>query len=326
MAKILLARGAQGELVRKAQGRLRDAGFDPRAVDGVYGSHTAEAVQRLQRAHGMPPTGAMDANDWRVLMGTPPPGVRELALQVTAAFEGHGFGFAQGNWDGAGITWGIVGFTLKHGGLARIVLRIHDDNPALLHEVFGARTEELLGVLGTPVVEQLAWADRISVGQGKTGLAEPWGAAFSRFGRFPEVQAVQLEFADRGYFQPASTTARHLGLRTELGLALAFDIHVQNGGLGERARREIEQRRRERPLSRERELRVIVSHAVAANARPEYREDVRSRKLTLALGHGHVHGSFFSLRDWGLDESEAAPTSISESNEGNNVQSGACGP
>jgi len=310
MAKVLLASGAQGELVRKAQGRLRDEGFDPQGVDGAYGSQTADAVQGLQRAHGMSPTGAIDANTWRALMGTPPPGVRELALQVTAAFEGHGFGLAQGNWDGAGITWGIIGFTLKHGELARIVLRVHDENPALLQEAFGAGTEELLDVLGAPVVTQLAWADRISVGQRKAELAEPWGSAFLRFGRFDEVQAVQLEFADRDYFQPASTTARHLGLRTELGLALAFDIHVQNGGVGKRPRREIEERRRERPLTREQELRVIVSHAVAANARPEYREDVLSRKLTLAMGSGNVHGSFFSLRDWGLDESQAASTPL----------------
>jgi hypothetical protein len=241
-------------------------------------------------------------------MGTPPPGVRELALQVTAAFEGHGFGLAQGNWDGAGVTWGIIGFTLKHGELAQIVLRIHDETPALLEEAFGTRTQELLDVLDAPEVTQLAWADRISVGQRQVALAEPWSSAFFRFGRFDEVQAVQLEFADRDYFQPALTTARDLGLRTELGLALAFDIHVQNGGVGKGARQEVEERRRERPLTREQELRVIVSHAVAANARLEYREDVLSRKLTLAMGSGHVHGSFFALRDWGLDESEAAHT------------------
>lgn len=39
------------------------------------------------------------------------PAALDRSLQVTAAFEGHGFGMLQGNWDGAWLTWGIIGFT-----------------------------------------------------------------------------------------------------------------------------------------------------------------------------------------------------------------------
>jgi peptidoglycan hydrolase-like protein with peptidoglycan-binding domain len=55
-----------------------------------------------------------------------------------------------------------------------------------------------------------------------------------------EVQALQLELADRDYGQPAAETANALGLKTELGRALAFDIHVQNGGIKRSARKEID--------------------------------------------------------------------------------------
>ena len=128
-AKVLLAVGVQGELVRKVQKGLQDEGFDPRGVDGFFGLDTAQAVERLQRAHGLLPTGVVDATAWRLLLGTRPPGVRDFALQLTAAFEGHGFGRARGNWDGAGVTWGIIGFTLKHGELARIVRRVNEASP-----------------------------------------------------------------------------------------------------------------------------------------------------------------------------------------------------
>ena len=172
------------------------------------------------------------------------------------------------------------------------------------------RTDELLDVMEVPVPDQLAWADRISLGARKVALAEPWASAFSRFGRFERVQALQVEIAQGRYFRPALATARRLGLRTELGLALAFDIHVQNGGIGSAVQREIESRRREIPPTRERELRLIVGHAVAAHARPEFRADVLSRKRALALGAGTVHGSFYEVTNWGLDESEAAEAVI----------------
>ena len=35
--------------------------------------------------------------------------------------EGHGFTMVAGDFDGAGLTWGIIGFTLKHGEIQRIV-------------------------------------------------------------------------------------------------------------------------------------------------------------------------------------------------------------
>lgn len=52
----------------------------------------------------------------------------------------------------------------------------------------------------------------------------------------------------------------------------------------------------------ERDLREIVANAVADKAKPEFRADVRSRKLTIAVGSGKVHGGTFVLRNWGLDE------------------------
>ncbi|PYS47465.1 MAG: hypothetical protein DMG13_27860 [Acidobacteria bacterium] len=45
------------------------------------------------------------------------------------------------------------------------------------------------------------------------------------------MQAAQLERARHAYFAPARRTAAACRLRSERGLALCFDIHVQNAGI-----------------------------------------------------------------------------------------------
>jgi hypothetical protein len=303
MTKILLAKGAKGEIVRKVQRRLQGLGFDPQGIDGDYGNNTHGAVSGFQQDAGLAPTGEVDVATWERLMGDPPPSVKDRSLQLTAAFEGHDFTLAQGNFDGAGITWGVIGFTLKHGELSKIILELHQRDPELVRQAFGMKTDELITVMKSSKAKQMAFADGISLGSKKVKLAEPWRSAFERFGEIAEVQALQLELADRDYFRPALQTAQEFDLKTELGLALMFDIHVQNGGVKPSARQEIARDLAEHTVTSEHELRVIIANAVADKARAEFREDVRARKLTIATGSGKVHGAIFLLRKWGLDES-----------------------
>jgi len=179
MARLLFAKGVRGEIVRKLQRRLTDLGFEPKGVDGDFGDATHEAVQAFRASIGLEATGLIDVPTWQRLMSAPIPSVAERSLQLTAAFEGHGFTLARGNWDGAGVTWGIIGFTLKFGSLSSILREIHRRDPELLRQAFRNKTAELLQVLRAPRTEQLAWADSISVPPRKTQLAQPWRSAFS---------------------------------------------------------------------------------------------------------------------------------------------------
>jgi hypothetical protein len=305
MAKVLAARGAQGEIVKSLQQRLKDAGFDPGPADGDFGRKTEGVVQALQQARGLAVTGEIDAATWAALTPETPPSLRDRCLQVTAAFEGHGFSRARGNWDGAGLTWGIIGFTLQSGEVGRIVLEINGRNPEVLREAFGSQSEAVLAILRASKKEQMKWADRISLGKNKVRLAEPWRSAFARLGESAVAREIQAAHADRDYFQPALGTVSRYGLTTELGVALAFDIQVQDGGIRAAARRQIERARAAQPLPREQDLRILVAHAVAENARQQ-QADVLARKLTLATGAGKVHGETYVLRNWGLDESPFA--------------------
>ena len=302
MARVWFAKGVQGEIVRKIQLRLKESGFDPKGIDGDFGPNTVRALRRFQEQHGLEPTGEADTASWKRLMRSAVPAVADRCLQLTAAFEGHGFDRVQGNFDGAGLTWGIIGFTLRHQGIRKVVRTIHEQHPELVREAFGTKTPELISIVGAPWKERLAWADSVSLGKTKTRLAQPWRRAFERFGAMEPVQALQVELANKEYFQPAVQTAREYALRSELGLALAFDIHVQNGGVKKKVREQIRRIRQQHSIAGEREMRIILAHSVADASKARWREDVRARKLTIATGSGKVHREWFVLRNWGLGE------------------------
>ena len=53
----LSKRGSRGTEVRNIQSRLSKWGYNPGAVDGVYGAKTEAAVKRFQRNNGLTPDG-----------------------------------------------------------------------------------------------------------------------------------------------------------------------------------------------------------------------------------------------------------------------------
>jgi hypothetical protein len=297
MSRVLFSGGARGDIVRGIQSQLS---LPAAQIDGQFGRITTQAVNGFQSSNGLTVTGEVDSDTWDKLMQAPIPTLEERALQLTAAFEGHGFTLAQGNFDGAGITWGIIGFTLAGGELGNIIRQID----GMLQDAFGnSAAQQLLQVIAEPPAQQIAFADSISQGVLKAVLAEPWLSGFRRLGSEAAVQQLQLAIVNRDYFQPALATANSFQLKAELGMALVFDIHVQNGGVSAAAAQEVRQTMTDHPSDREQDLRVAIANAVADNAKNvKYREDVRQRKLTIATGSGQVHGGTFVLRNWGLAE------------------------
>ena len=308
MSRTLFSRGARGELVRRIQSQLALA---PEQIDGKYGKITADAVSGFQKPNGLAVNGEVDEDTWNKLMKIPVPALKERALQLTADFEGHGFSLAQGNFDGAGITWGIIGFTLAGGELGRLIKQLEAENPGVVQDAFGVSTGQLFKILDASRPEQIAFADNISLGSTKAVLAEPWLSAFRKLGEQPVVQQLQLSIVERDYFNPALKTAGQFALETELGIALAFDIHVQNGGIKQAVAGQIRETMAAHPSDREQDLRVAIANAVADNAaNVKFREDVRQRKLAVATGSGQVHGANYVLRNWGLAELPFAVESL----------------
>jgi peptidoglycan hydrolase-like protein with peptidoglycan-binding domain len=294
MSAILFGRGAKGRLVEDLQAGLVANGVPLEKVDGDFGGKTRDAVRLFQSRAGSEPTGAITHDQWTVLTGKPAPSLFDRCLQLTACFEGHSYTLAAGNFDGAWLTWGIIGFTMKHGEVQGIVLALERDFPHLITHAFGADAAELIRTMRANATQQRAWANDITVGH---GIAEPWHSAFDRLGRFDEVQAIQNLRAQENYFLPAMRTAALLGISSEAGIALCFDIHVQNGGIKPAIMQSLTPLR---PGEPEPPLLERIARAVAQSAKPEWRADVLSRKLTIATGSGKVHGKQYALANWGL--------------------------
>ena len=311
MSRTIIGPGAHGPIAQAVQVALVRAGnMASASVDSWYGKGTAAAVSAFQRSKALAPTGSIEEQTWAALLpGTRLPSLFERCLALTSTFEGHGFTLAEGNWDGAWLTWGIVGFTLKHGEVQKILKQCDQMDRSLIDIDFGVHAGEIRAVIGSTPKRQEDWANSVTTSSMK--LAEPWKTAFALLGSRAEVQAIQAKLAADDYYTPALATAKRYGLTTELGVALCFDIHVQNGGVSRRAAKLIE------VGSTELKIRKSIANAVADSAREKYREDVRARKLTIATGDGTVHGARYDLLNWGLGEFPAEVTQSKAAGAGN---------
>jgi hypothetical protein len=312
MSRVYLQRAAsgyrtvRGEVVRRVQLALKGVGSDPKEIDGIYGGDTENALRDFQGKRNLMVNGRLNDVTWTNLMPEAPPSIRNRCLQLTGDFEGHGFLRVAGNFDGAGLTWGIIGFTLQHGEIQRILNEVQQHHPVLLDEAFGNLKAELLDTLAKSWSEQLAWANSISIPPHKYRVDAVWEKAFERLGMFSEVQEFQLGRVTK-YWDMALNDAGRFGLDTERGIALCFDIAVQNGGIDSEEGQRIYKWLEDHQGTTEADKLVLIADVVAENSRPEYVEDVRLRKRSLATGEGVVHGSRYATRDWGITDEPWRP-------------------
>ena len=123
----------RGHLVETLQRALGARGHDPNGIDGIFGPGVVRAVKSWR---GRDDDGPLTVAEWSDITGLPAPSPFDLCIQITASFEGHGFTKVAGNWDGAYLTWGLIGFTLKH-SLAPVLTDIEAADPRLIRDIFG---------------------------------------------------------------------------------------------------------------------------------------------------------------------------------------------
>ncbi|HEX4160253.1 MAG TPA: peptidoglycan-binding domain-containing protein [Rhizomicrobium sp.] len=294
---------ASGSVITAIQVALRKAGANDLAPDGVFGGQTQSALNAFQNSCGLPATGTVNDDTWTRLMGVPEPAIFTRCLQVTASFEGTGFSHVVGNFDGAGITWGIIGFTLLNGELGSVLGLVAKADPGLLERVFGKDEATVMQICApaTSSVQKLEWANSISVGRTKDGIAEPWNGYFIALGEIAAVQQIEIDKARSTYWSIALRDSSALGMTEELDFLLLFDTAVQNGGLGSKGRlqRVKDAFATQKPATAE-ARRSIVAQVVADTSSPTYSADVLNRKKSIAEGAGRIHGASYLFSDWGL--------------------------
>lgn len=308
MTRIWFAAGVRGAIARRIQLAVLQQGFftgdAAKFVDGDFGKGTTTAVARLQTARGLATTtGQVDEATWQQLTHQPLPTLFERCLGITAEFEGHGFGLLEGNFDGAGLTWGVIGFTLSNGEIQQLLVEAETAVPGTLDRVLGPLAQTWRDKTKLSRKAQVDWADSISSGPNKSTVPPEWKQAFARLGDEPIVKQLQMNRAYDAYFVPAAATAKKLALVSELGVSLAFDCHVQNGQSRVRAVAELASLAGTIP---EAEMRRRLANRLADLSAPDWKEDVRGRKLTIAMGSNTFRQRVYQLANWGLGEYAAA--------------------
>ena len=132
------------------------------------------------------------------------------------------------NTDGAGLSYGIIQWAQKKGGLGKLLLSLQASDPEAFASIFGIPWRELLQ--STNASSESA---RMAPVGGVLLWREPWLSRFRLAGRHPPFTEAQWNMAlNDVHMTSALKAARMLGLTTLRGLTLIYDRAVQQGPYG----------------------------------------------------------------------------------------------
>ena len=310
----LYRRGSKGEEVVRIQTRLKELSLYLGPIDGDFGGGTESAVKSFQKSTGLTPDGIVGPESWAGLFPQetiPTPSIAQNSvahrcLALTGAFETDAappdcFAGLTGDFDGQGLSFGVLQWNLGQGSLQPLLLEMSEKHRDVLERIFDDQYPILLAMLESPDrEEQLAWARSIQ-DPNRLVLNEPWRGLFKTLGRTDECQQIEVEHS-RQLFESALTLCQEYGIRSERAAALMFDIRVQNGSISPLVKAQIMQEfKRLGPSNSSDEAEVtrlrIIANRRAEAAKPRWIEDVRARKLTIAQGKGIVHGNHYDLQE-----------------------------
>lgn len=302
--------GSKGEEVSRIQARLQALGIYQGPLDGDFGGGTAVAVRRFQLKARLAVDGVVGPLTWAALfkerLTIPQTHSRPLdyrCLALTGSFETGAaipdcFAGLSGDYDGQGISFGVLQWNFGQGTLQPLLKRFCNEHGKLARTIFHDRFDQLSGMLTASKADQLVIARAIQHPNRKT-VMEPWRGMFKTLGRTGEFQQIQTDAANALYGDARQLCAEY-GLWSERGVALMFDIKTQNGSIGAPVKERILADFAELPPDRSAaetetaKLRIIANHR-AETANKKWVEDVRARKLCIANGRGSVHGIPYDL-------------------------------
>lgn len=276
--------GARGPVVADLQARLGVV------ADGYLGPKTLAAVKALHEKNGLTEGDSAGPSTFDAL-GLEWPGEFERCLNLTAALEGTGFGGCNAtDIDGAGLTFGCIGFTTASGEVQSLIRAFLESAPEALCSV-SPEARSIFGLLINGSGDPKRWA-RITMPDGR--VQKDVAAALKAWGSVPEMQRLQVQMAEKEFWQLAVQKAMAMGFKSMRAFGLMFDVYVQNGGWRDEHSRIF--LRHDDPNMPEGTRLEILSYAVAQCAGLRWRTDVLARKLLFARGEGRVHGEDYSLR------------------------------
>ncbi len=230
--------------------------------------------------------------------------IYDLCVHITSAFEGTTYSKVTGNFDGQGISVGLLQWNLGQRTLQDFILN-HVD--IMAYDYFPLPISNLHRLHPKDAVN---WCKDIMLDADGDLLPE-WRSAWERFISEPSVINTQKRAIDK-YFHQAKRVCGALGFNHEhrRAMAFAFDISVQNWSLNvELPDASVQQAENiitlygadnaalwlMESMSLEKARLVTAAHYKALAVNPKWRNDVFTRKCTIAMGIGKVHGKVYKL-------------------------------
>jgi hypothetical protein len=306
-------KGASGDDVARIQKALKDAGLYEGETNGVFDDGTETGVKGFQTRNGLAADGIVGPQTWARLfpsaISVDKGGLSSRCLALTGSFETGQlapdcFAAIAGNFDGQGMSFGALQWNFGQGTLQPLLQEMFDSCHDIALKIFGDDLEPLQKAIKGGKESSIAFAVSIQ-DQGKKMLNTHWRQMFRFLGLTPEFQAIETKGA-AVYHDKAVRLCKDYALWSERGLALMFDIAVQNGSISETVKglilNDVGKLGQLAPEDMETEKMRIVANRRAEAANPDFIEDVRKRKLCIAEGKGVVHGIAYDLAvQFGLD-------------------------
>jgi hypothetical protein len=241
-----------------------------------------------------------------------------LGLSISGSYEGpDSWGNITGDFDGQGLSLGLLNQCLGQGSLQPLLVRLRDEHPEALAVLGAERRASLLAmlarwesaaraegasstlsILDVPQDKSTgpSPANRASVAWAEANLYVAGGAFVPDWQRelialatSPAYVALQIDAA-LGDHRGALSDEAAIGVRELRAYLMLFDVQVQNGGMYPEDLADYAAYARRTPRATSAQKLEKLLELRIRHVRKKYAADVRARKRAIILGTGTVHG------------------------------------
>jgi LAS superfamily LD-carboxypeptidase LdcB len=284
------------------------------ARDLEWGAESGEEEQWQEDgfdASEQTPSFALDREEEAALAGSGLTPTEQKAVETTSLFETGkrgGFYGLSGNFDGQGLSFGLVNWTIGTGSLQPLLRDFAKENPGRWVQVFGADASAFLQLIARTGKQAEKDQHRFAIEQmntlsvGKRGkrtwtVRQPWVGYFKRLSEDTAFRKIQVRYV-RHLLASAADYCRRYRLTSELAFCFMFDTvsshgkwwpkKKQRGLLVEQARRTLAARFGEGRVP-EGELLLAIADVLATTSAQRWADNVRRRKRWFVTGQ-HPRG------------------------------------
>ena len=232
------------------------------------------------------------------------------AVQITSTLEtGERGGFygLSPNFDGYGISFGLMNWNIGTGSLQPLLRDFASEQPARWNAVFGPHATSFLALILPKGKEATQQQLRFAIDEMNTShvvkkkkvwaVKEPWVTYFKRLSEDPAFQAIQVRYV-RTLLDRARYFCEYFGLRSEMSFAFMLDAVASHGPWWLTKKYGKIEKRRELLRARlsaleatygkgnipEREVLLAIADVLAETSSERWRKNVLERKRWFVTG------------------------------------------